>query len=98
MTRKSLTFNALGEALGEIGRMVSLRLQEKGDGAYAGPHECYGIIAEEFEKELLDALHANDRQAFRKELLDIAVACAIGMASILPGDSSAEVKMVEDSK
>ncbi len=98
MTRKPLTFDALDEALEEIGRMVSLRLQEKGDGAYAGPHECYGIIAEEFEKELLDALHSNDRQAFRKELLDIAVACAIGMASVLPEDSSAEAKKVEYSK
>lgn len=35
-------------------------------------HEAYGVIAEEFNKEFLDAVHANDRDQARKELVQVA--------------------------
>lgn len=89
MIRDKITRHELDRALDEVDNWVSRRLEEKGSGAYSGPHETFGIIAEEFNKELLDALHANDPVAFRKELIDIAVAAVIGLASELPEDTSA---------
>lgn len=39
-------------------------------------HEAYGVIAEEFNKEFLDAVHANDAPQARKELVQVAaMAC-----------------------
>lgn len=35
-------------------------------------HEAYGVIAEEFNKEFLDAVHANDADQARKELIQVA--------------------------
>jgi len=40
-----------------------------------GPHECFGVLYEEFNKELADAMHANDDAQFKAELLDIAAVC-----------------------
>jgi hypothetical protein len=60
---------------------ISMRLKQKHRGSYIGNHETYGIVAEEFD-ELLDALRANDNQEFFAELMDIAVGCIIGMASM----------------
>jgi len=88
--RNQLSNLELSRALREVDHKLDFRLREKGSGTYAGPHECYGIIAEEFNKELLEALHENDPKKFRKELLDIAVACVIGMASMLPTDTPSE--------
>jgi len=52
---------------------LTRRLKEKGPLAFAGRHESYGILAEEFNKELLDALHSNDLLDFVWESLDVAV-------------------------
>jgi hypothetical protein len=81
--RNELSVDSLTVAIGKVTDKVEFRLQEKGLGAYAGPHETYGIVAEEFY-ELMDALHLNDTDGFQKELLDIAVACVIGIASSIP--------------
>lgn len=40
-------------------------------GAYHSVPEAYGVIAEEFYKVLM-AIHANDREQVRKELLQVA--------------------------
>ena len=61
---------------------IGIRLKEKGRGSYIGNHETYGILAEEFNKELLDALCADDDQGFHGELLDIVVGGIFGMASM----------------
>ncbi len=89
MIRDRITEQELDRATNEIGNNVGRRLDEKGWGAFTGPHETFGVIAEEFNKELLDALQSNSVVDFRKELIDIAVACIIGMASELPEDTSA---------
>jgi NTP pyrophosphatase (non-canonical NTP hydrolase) len=80
MTRDTIEIGAVTACQFEIGDAITRRLREKGDGAYASEHETYGIIAEEFD-ELRDAMRANDPANFREELVDIAVACIIGMAS-----------------
>ncbi len=91
MIRDRITAEELYRAIDEVDNTVSRRLNEKGWGAFAGPHETFGVIAEEF-KELLDELQANSVVGFRKELIDIAVACIIGLASELPEDTSAETE------
>lgn len=89
MVRGEFQQYKIDAALTAITNKIKYRLDKKGRGEYIGPHETYGIIAEEFNYELLLALHANDSVQFYKELLDIAVACVLGMASELPDDTSA---------
>lgn len=48
-----------------------LRAQAKHAPMVSG-HEAYGIIAEEFNKEFLDAIHANDYDAARQEAIQVA--------------------------
>jgi hypothetical protein len=87
MTRDTLSKKTIFEALDSIALKVYKRLEEKGSGAFAGPHECYGILAEEFA-ELLQALQVNDKTAFREELIDIAVGAVIGLSSNLSADTT----------
>ncbi len=89
MTRDKIDLEYLEFCIKKVTEKVYARITEKGDGAYAGPHEAYGIIAEEFS-ELSDAMKANDAENFRDELTDIAVGCILGLASALPADTSAE--------
>ena len=91
MIRDRITAEELYRAMDEVDNAVDRRLNEKGWGAFVGPHETFGVIAEEV-KELLDELQANSVVGFRKELIDIAVACIIGLASELPEDSSAQTE------
>lgn len=64
---------------------LTVKIIEKGSGAFVSTHEIYGVIAEEFEKELLDALHANNRKQFVRELLDVAASAIYGLASFDAG-------------
>jgi NTP pyrophosphatase (non-canonical NTP hydrolase) len=57
------------------------RLAQHGHGSYIGPHEALGIITEEYD-ELLDAVRSNDHSQVEKELIDIAVGCLFGVASL----------------
>ena len=94
MKRGELDNRDIEKAIQEISHKVFFRLAEKGRGVFIGPHECYGLLAEEFSKELLDAMHANDPVQFRKELIDIAVVCVVGMASSLPPDTPAKAEAI----
>lgn len=89
MTRDRLERSAIDDAICEVRAMVAYRIRQKGDGAYTGPHETFGIVHEEY-RELDDAMRANDADKFRSELVDVAVACIIGMASQLPDDTDQE--------
>lgn len=60
---------------------VVKRCKEKGDHIYAGSHEILGTATEEYH-ELIDAVKSNDRQQTYAELLDLAVVCLFGMASL----------------
>lgn len=57
------------------------RLEKHGRGKYASAHETLGIVAEEYD-ELLDAVRKNDPQLVYEELMDIAVGCIFGVASM----------------
>ena len=89
--RKVLNDEDLIKSIQKVTSMINYRLSQKGDYGYIGPHETYGIIAEEFA-ELMDSLRENNSQNFYRELVDIAVACVIGMASQLPADTKADGK------
>lgn len=58
------------------------RLRQHGTFSFIGPHEIMGVLDEEVNKELLDAVHANDEQQVLNELLDIAIGAIFGIASI----------------
>ena len=91
MKRHRLIEADITTAIEQIKEKLYDRLLEKGTAAYAGPHETFGIIHEEY-CELSDAMRANDAADFKSELIDIAVACIIGMASQLPCDTPQESK------
>lgn len=57
------------------------RMEKHGVYSCIGPHETLGIITEEYQ-ELIGAIHANDREETKKELIDIAVSCIFGLASL----------------
>lgn len=57
------------------------RVEKHGPGAYAGPHETLGILLEEVH-ELHDAVRSNVDEDTAKELVDIAVGCIFGVASL----------------
>lgn len=61
---------------------------DKGPGVFASNHEALGVVAEEYA-ELLTAIQSNDAGRVYGELLDIAVACLHGMATILAKIASA---------
>lgn len=85
--RRSCTRPAVGEreidlALAAISASLDRRLTKHGPGAYAGQHEILGVIAEEYD-ELKDAIRANSDADTAAELIDIAVGCVFGVASLL---------------
>ena len=57
------------------------RLKKHGLGGYVGAHETLGIVAEEYH-ELIDAVRSNDPDAVEAELIDVAVGCIFGIASL----------------
>jgi len=85
------TWKALSDAIDEIKEKVLFRLQTKGSGLFVDKHQCYGILAEEV-KELLDALHANNTDAMKEEVKDIAVAAIWALASMIADDPKAELE------
>lgn len=81
MDRKYLYEYDISEAFSSLIEKVDSRLNKVGHLGYASNHECYGVLAEEFS-EVLDALHSNDDVRFCEELIDVAVVCLTGFASV----------------
>ncbi len=67
--------------LTELRDALDRRLGKHGSGAYAGPHEILGVIDEEYD-ELRDAVRSNVDADTAAELMDIAVGCVFGIASL----------------
>lgn len=57
------------------------RLEKHGVYSMMGPHEILGVVTEEYQ-ELITAAHQNLRLDVKAELIDIAVACIFGVASL----------------
>ena len=82
--RPQLTLDELDKAVVRIQEKMLFRVNQKGMGAYSSRHEVLGIVKEEF-KELVDAVHTESNERVSEELLDLAVGCVLGMASIDSG-------------
>jgi len=67
-------------AMFRVQQRLKEALEKRTKAAFVSTHEIYGIVAEEF-KELGDALHANNRDQFMEELVDLCVGCMHGIAS-----------------
>ena len=78
---KTDTLDTLFSAQTAVDKKIKARLDQKGSGLFVDKHQIYGIVAEEL-KELMDALHGNDIEGMKRELVDIAVAAIFGIASI----------------
>jgi len=85
MSRKNLTQCNLNDAMNCIRDKLFYRSEQKGMGSMTSGHEILGIITEEVG-EYQEAVQKNlsDEEKIQ-ELLDIAVGCAFGIASIKSG-------------
>ena len=72
---------ATDSAMKAVRDALEMRLEEKGYRTYASSHEISGIVDEEVN-EMKEAVHDNDNEYLRKELIDIAVAAIWGIVSI----------------
>lgn len=82
--REQLTRSELMSAKGAVTRKLAARMHEKGFGTLASMHEILGIVTEEYA-ELVEAVHDKMHTSVEAELVDIAVACLVGLASIRSG-------------
>lgn len=81
MERSEVDVKTLLGVYEAVTNKMGIRIKEKGQGAFSGPHEIYGVLAEEVN-ELLDAIHENDKEQVVNELYDVAVTALFGIASI----------------
>lgn len=79
--RYQLSKEKLEKELKTLKEKLYYRLDQKGYGISASTHEIVGILEEEM-REVWDALRENNNEELYKELLDVAVACLLGMASL----------------
>ena len=79
--RPDVPYAEISRAIDELQVQLRYRLKQHGTGAYASSHEVAGVLDEEVQ-EFKESLHANDRPAQRDELMDIAVVCIFGWASL----------------
>lgn len=89
VTRIELTDEQLLGALEAVTVGTARRLDKHGRGALASNHEAQGILKEEWD-EFKRAVTANDNQNVAEELIDIAVACVIAVASMVAGATTVE--------
>lgn len=61
---------------------LTKRLVSKGRMGFISIHEILGAVEEEMD-ELKDAVRSDDRTQVVDELLDVAIGCVFGVASIL---------------
>jgi len=83
-SRFQLTDDHVDTALRDTINLLSQRLDQKGRGIFVSSHETLGIIAEEVG-ELEESVRTNNPDKQKHELMDIAVAAILGVASRLTG-------------
>jgi len=79
--RYQLSKEKLEKELKTLKEKLYYMLDQKGYGISVSTHEIVGILEEEM-REVWDALRENNNEELYKELLDVAVACLLGMASL----------------
>lgn len=82
MERPQVSDQILLNAVEALTVNLGRKIEKHGRGAYVGPHETLGIVAEEYH-ELIEAVKQNDPVDVANELMDVAVACLFGVASMM---------------
>ena len=82
--RAQLTDAHIDLAHEEVQAMLYKRLRQKGRGILVSSHEIAGVVEEE-RREMWAAVEANDAERLEDELVDIAVAALVGLASLRTG-------------
>lgn len=80
-TRLQIKQEQIEQAVMEFRLELDRRLKQKGYGTFASTHEIAGVVDEE-HREMMEALHKNDKTHLKSELLDIAVGSVFGVACI----------------
>ena len=88
--RVQLTDEQLLQAIEAVTHGVARRLTKHGRGAFASNHEAQGVLKEEWD-EFKRAVTENDNQNVAEELIDIAVASVIAVASMVAGAETSTV-------
>lgn len=76
-----ITPDLISESLALLGINLHRRLKEKGFDSFINPHEILGATLVEV-RELEEAVHGKNVQSITEELMDVAVGCIFGVASI----------------
>lgn len=83
--RENVTSEEINKILKIFKEHYEEQVRRKGSGAFASRHEIYGVLSEEVF-EVLQNLHGDStNDDFIYELLDVAVVCLFGAASIASG-------------
>jgi flagellar motor switch protein FliM len=82
--RLEITQEQIEQAVMEFRLELNRRLKQKGYGTFASTHEIAGVVDEE-HREMMEALHKNDKTHFKAELLDVAVGAVFGVACVNAG-------------
>lgn len=86
----------IAEALTLLGIAIKRRLMEKGHDSFVNAHEILGATEVEMV-ELREAVHIKEPQRVIEELLDVAVGCLFGVASLKAHARPKDEKKQEDS-
>jgi len=78
--KKKFSPKNIEDVLMTIKQKIAYRLKEKGWDCFNSLHECWGILDEEVI-EFKQAVHENSKNEALKELIDIATAAILGIAS-----------------
>lgn len=80
MERPQISKELVRDVVKIIEHKIEDRLDEKGRGIFVSRHEVMGVILEEFN-EAIYACENEELHNFMGEILDVAVGCAIALAS-----------------
>lgn len=81
MERRNMEFSEIEKGVEDLIKRFNKKLEKKGTNSLVSPHEIIGVVTEEWYEALM-AVHQNDNEELKVELLDIAVACLWGYISL----------------
>ncbi|HHX95091.1 MAG TPA: hypothetical protein GX691_04620 [Clostridia bacterium] len=79
--RQQITEEQVKAAVEKVIEKLYYRLEQKGFGTFSSRHEILGVMTEEYN-ELVEAVHTNNHQEMREELLDLAVGAIFSVACL----------------
>lgn len=86
-----VTDDQLSEALTLLGTNLRRRLTEKGRDSFISPKETLGDLRLEMN-EVEEAIQIKEPQRIIEELLDVAVGCVFGVASVKAHAQAQDIK------